>query len=285
MVKRYLPVLLLLAACGGRDETLTVSGTVEMREAHLAPLAAGRLARLLKDEGDSVRAGDTIAVLEQPGLDALIRERRARAAAAEQRTAEIDAAVADSARAAQDLGRAAQLRERRVISDQQYDQARAAATAAAARLSAVRAAPSEARAARAALQATVAIKDQLTVLAPSDGIILTRHADVGEALAAGVPVVSLGLVRDRWVRAYVGQRFLPRIRLGQEVAIRADGYDRPFRGRITEIAARAEFTPRAALTERERADLVFGIKVAVDGDPEGRLKPGLPVTLDVPLVP
>jgi HlyD family secretion protein len=53
-----------------------------------------------------------------------------------------------------------------------------------------------------------------------------------------------------------------------------------------EIAAQAEFTPRVALTERERADLVFGIKVEpTDGDAGGRLKAGMPVTLDVPLLP
>lgn len=53
---------------------------------------------------------------------------------------------------------------------------------------------------------------------------------------------------------------------------------------MTEIAPRAEFTPRAALTERERADLVFGIKVAIDDD-EGRLKAGLPVRVEIPLSP
>jgi multidrug efflux pump subunit AcrA (membrane-fusion protein) len=54
-------VPLLLAACGGDTHTLTIAGTVEIREVRLAPLAAGRLARLYKDEGDTVRAGDTVA--------------------------------------------------------------------------------------------------------------------------------------------------------------------------------------------------------------------------------
>ncbi len=67
--------------------------------------------------------------------------------------------------------------------------------------------------------------------------------------------------------------------------IRADGYsDSTFTGHITEIAPRAEFTPRAALTERERADLVFGIKVSID-DSSGRLKAGMPVQVDLPLQP
>jgi HlyD family secretion protein len=69
--------------------------------------------------------------------------------------------------------------------------------------------------------------------------------------------------------------------------VRVDAYpDRTFPGRIVEIASQAEFTPRVALTERERADLVFGIKVEpTDADAGGRLKAGMPVTLDVPLMP
>ena len=86
--------LLAAAACSHSSDTLRVAGTVEIREVRLSPLASGRLQRLLKDEGDSVRTGDTVAVLEQPGLDALIEQRRALADAAATRTAEIRAAEA-----------------------------------------------------------------------------------------------------------------------------------------------------------------------------------------------
>jgi multidrug efflux pump subunit AcrA (membrane-fusion protein) len=96
----------LLAACSSSTNTLTVAGTVEIREVRLSPLASGRLERLLKDEGDSVSAGDTVAVLDQPGLEAMIRQRRALAEAAAARTAEIRVAIADSERAANDLARA-----------------------------------------------------------------------------------------------------------------------------------------------------------------------------------
>ena len=108
---------------------LRVSGTVEIREVQLAPLASGRLARLLKDEGDSTRRGDTVAVLEQPGLDALIAQRRAQAHAAAFRVNEVVGAQADSARAANDLGRAEPLRAQGIVSQQQYDALTAAAAA------------------------------------------------------------------------------------------------------------------------------------------------------------
>ncbi|OLC69321.1 MAG: hypothetical protein AUH78_24115 [Gemmatimonadetes bacterium 13_1_40CM_4_69_8] len=276
-----------MLGCRGNGDVLQVSGTVEIREIRLAPLASGRLARLLKDEGDTVRAGDTVAVLEQPGLRELIQQRRAQALAAAARTAEVEAAVADSQRAANDVARARPLRANGVVSPQQFDNLQSVAAAAAARLQAVRASVRESYAARAALAATEAIKDQLTIIAPADGIILTRYAEAGEALGVGTPVVSLGVVGRPWIRAYVGELDFARVKLGQSVQVRVDGYpDTAFTGRISDIAARAEFTPRAALTERERADLVFAIKVSMDGgDAGGRLKAGVPVTLEIPRLP
>ena len=280
-----LAVSLTLAACKGDPSTLRVAGTVEIRELRLAPLAAGRLVRLLKDEGDTVHRGDTVAVLEQPGLEALIAQQRARAEAATARTAEVQAAEADSERAARDVARARPLRESGVLAPQQFETLQSAAAAAAARLQAVRGAVRESQAARAGLAAIEATRDQLTLTAPEDGIVLTRFADRGEAVTVGMPVVSIGVVHKPWIRAYVGERFLARVAVGQPVAVRLDAYpDSALTGRVVEISPRAEFTPRAALTERERADLVFAIKVRVD-DPRGRLKAGLPVDLEITLLP
>ncbi len=278
---------LLLGGCHARSDTLTVSGTVEIRDVQLAALTSGRLERLLKDEGTAVRRGDTVAVLRQPGLDALIGERRAQARAAAAGVAGVAGAQADSARAANDLARAERLRERNIISEQQYDALKAAAAAAGARLAAMRAAPSESAAASAAVRVTLATRDELTITAPEDGVVLTRYAEPGEVLSAGAPVVSLGLVHRPWIRAYIGERFVGRVSVGQKATVRMDAYpDRAFLGHVVEISPTAEFTPRVALTERERADLVFGIKVEPDsGDAGGRLKAGMPVTLEVALLP
>jgi HlyD family secretion protein len=277
----------LLGACSGSSDRLTVAGTVEIREVRLGPLASGRLQRLLKDEGDSVRAGDTIAVLDQPGLDAMIEQRRLLADAAATRTAEIRAAEADSQRLANDLARARVLRQQGIASPQEVERLQSAAAAAAARLQAVRGSVRESQAARAGAAVTESIRDQLVVISPTAGIVLTRFAERGEVIAAGVPVVSIGVVHEPWVRAYVGEQFIARLRTGQEVRIRVDGYpDTAFTGRISDIAPRAEFTPRAALTERERADLVFGIKITTaGGGAGGRLKAGLPVEVEIPLQP
>jgi len=278
---------LLCASCRGANDHLQVSGTIEIRQVQLAPLTSGRLARLLRDEGDSVHRGDTVAVLTQPGLDALISQRRAQAQAATLRVAEVAAAQADSERAAHDLARAERLHTQNIISQQQYDGLKAAAEAAAARLEARRAASSEVAAATAAVASALATRDELTIVAPEDGVILSRYANAGEVLSTGTPVLSLGLVHRPWIRAYVGERYIGRLKIGQAATVHIDAYpDRDFAGRIVEIASQAEFTPRVALTERERADLVFGFKVEpADADAGGRLKAGMPVTLDVPLLP
>ena len=290
MAARSTTAALVLAAtvaagCARTSNTLTVAGTVEIREVRLSPLASGRVQRLLKDEGDSVRNGDTVAVLEQPGLSSLIEQRRALADAASTRTAEIRAAQADSQRIANDLARTRELANQGIASPQELERLQSAAAAAAARLQSVRASVRESEAARAGAEVTESIRDQLVLLSPADGIVLTRFAERGEVITVGVPVVSIGLVREPWIRAFVGERFVARLRTGQDARIRVDGYpDTSFAGTITEISPRAEFTPRAALTERERADLVFGIKVSTDGA-GGRLKAGMPVRVEIPLQP
>lgn len=292
MIRKYARTLaagtaLLCVTCRGASDRLQVSGTIEIRQVQLAALTSGRLVRLLKYEGDSVHRGDTVAVLTQPGLDALIGQRRAQAQAATLRMAEVTAAQADSARAANDLGRAERLRQQAIISQQQYDALKATAEGAAARLAAVRASSSEAAAAGAAVAGALATRDELTITAPDDGIVLARYADTGEVLGATTPILSLGLVRRPWIRAYVGERYIARVKVGQAVTLRVDAYPgRTFPGRVVEIAAQAEFTPRVALTERERADLVFGVKVEpTAGDDGGRLKAGMPVELEIPLLP
>jgi HlyD family secretion protein len=278
---------LLCASCRGAADRLQVSGTIEIRQLRLAPLTYGRLERLLKDEGDTVHRGDTLAVLSQPGLDALITQRRAQVEAATLRVAEVAAAQADSERAAKEFARAGPLLQQSIISQQQYDGMKTAAAAASARLAARRAASSEVAVASAAVAAVVATRDELTIIAPDDGVILSRYADPGEALATGTPVLSLGLVHRPWIRAYIGDRYVGRLKVGGTASVHVDAYpDQTFQGRIVEIGSQAEFTPRVALTERERADLVFGIKVEpTDADAGGRLKAGMPVTLDIPLMP
>ena len=117
--------------------------------------------------------------------------------------------------------------------------------------------------------------------APVDGVVISRNAEPGELLAAGQSAVTLGESAAPFVRVYVPTRLLPRVHEGQRAVARLDGYpDRPIPAQVVAINPKAEFTPRIALTEEERADLLFGVKVALK-DTTGLLRPGLPATVEL----
>jgi HlyD family secretion protein len=133
----------------------------------------------------------------------------------------------------------------------------------------------------ATLQATTAVAEDLVLLAPVSGVVLSRNAEPGEMLAVGQSAMTLGESAEPYVRVYVPTRQLPRVRQGQTATAVLDGFaDRPISGRVVAINPKAEFTPRVAFTEQERADLVFGVKVALQ-DSTGLLKPGLPATVEI----
>jgi HlyD family secretion protein len=119
----------------------------------------------------------------------------------------------------------------------------------------------------------------LVLTAPVDGVVLTRAAEPGEVLPAGQAAFTVGEVRRPWVRVYLGPDALASLRVGTPVEGVVDGApDRVFRGRVVALATEAEFTPRVALTERERRDLLFAVRVAFEDSSE-TLKAGLPVTV------
>jgi HlyD family secretion protein len=135
--------------------------------------------------------------------------------------------------------------------------------------------------ARAALAGAQATRSDLVLLAPVQGVVLGRHAEVGEVVAAGTPVVTIGESGKPWVRVYVSPSDAARLTVGASaVATLDDLPDREFPGRVASVATKAEFTPRVALTENERADLLFAVKVELE-DSSGTLKAGLPVTVRV----
>jgi HlyD family secretion protein len=130
--------------------------------------------------------------------------------------------------------------------------------------------------ARSALALARARLREMTLVAPTDGVVLHKSLEAGEMASPGVPVVTLMDPRDVWVRAYLPEEDVGRVRLGDPARVRVDAYQgRDFAGRVTEIASEAEFTPRNVQTKKERVNLVFRIKIAVD-NPAGVLKPGMP---------
>ncbi len=118
--------------------------------------------------------------------------------------------------------------------------------------------------------------DYTTLRAPSAGVITVREAELGEVVIPGTPVVTLADLDHIWLRAYIAETDLGRIRWGQEATITTDTYPgKQYRGRISFISSSAEFTPKSVQTYKERITLVYRIKIDID-NPSYELKPGMP---------
>lgn len=308
--------LALLAGCADSSadssaDIIEATGTVEFTEVEIAATAGGRVVRVLAEEGDRVRIGDTLVVLSQPTLPAERAQRVARVAGAraalaeavegprpaeiERAEAERSALAAEAARATSDVARLTPLATRDFATAQQLETAEAAASVAGARRDAataqvrllregtrperIAALRAELAGAEGALAAIDATARDLIVLSPIDGRVVSRRAEPGEVLAAGERALLLAETGRQWVRIFVGQDALPLLQYGQEVTATLDAFpDRPVTGVVRAVATQAEYTPRVALTERERADLLFAVR-AEFRDTTQFLKAGLPVTV------
>ncbi|HMN30540.1 MAG TPA: efflux RND transporter periplasmic adaptor subunit, partial [Caldilineaceae bacterium] len=119
--------------------------------------------------------------------------------------------------------------------------------------------------------------DQYILRSPISGVITNVPTHVGEVASPGETIATVADLSVLKLTAYVLERDLGQVRIGQEVSIAADPFPgRTFRGVVTATNPRAEFTPRNVQTKADRLNLVFGVRVLVD-NPDGALKPGMPV--------
>jgi HlyD family secretion protein len=131
-------------------------------------------------------------------------------------------------------------------------------------------------AAKAALDQARLQMEYTQLVAPMDGVVLTKAAEPGEYLNPGSSVVVVGDISHPWLRAYINEKDLGRIRLKDPVTVTTDTFrDKSFAGHVTYISSQAEFTPKAVQTFEERVKLMFRIKIELDNQ-EGLLKPGMP---------
>ncbi len=120
-----------------------------------------------------------------------------------------------------------------------------------------------------------------TLFAPFDGVVLTKGTEIGEVLAAGASVVTVGDVEHPWVRAYLSEKDLGRVKLGMDASVRTDSFPgKTYPGKVTFISAEAEFTPKQIQTEEERTKLVYRIKVEV-ANPHRELKSNMPADVEI----
>jgi HlyD family secretion protein len=311
------PALLLFGGCArnqSRTNEVVISGNIEVTDAQLGFKLPGRVAERPVFEGDRVKAGQLIARLEDAEQKEQLTLTRAELAGAEAALAELEAgsrpqeiaageatvrsAEADLDRVRLDFVRQQDLRAKNVIADRDFEtvqaqlkvaEARAAETAE--RLKLVREGPrtetiQQARARIAQVRASVALAEirlaETRLFSPLTGAVLSHAIEPGEYVSAGTPIVTVADTLHTWVRAYVNQTDLGRVRLGQKLVVHTDtAPGKNFEGTVSFISPEAEFTPKTVQTTKERVKLVFRIKVDI-ANPQDELKPGMPADVVLP---
>jgi HlyD family secretion protein len=290
------------------QDLLVVSGNIEAHESVLSFKVSGRIVELAVEEGQWVEEGQVLARLDaadfrqQVAVDQAalrVRESELALALAGTRRQEIEAAEqtlrdaeADLTQKKLDFDRAQQLHQKDALSSQDRDRAQTNLTRAQAvaerarqtldelregtRKEQIAVAQANVRQARERLGLARVNLDYTELRAPRAGVVVVRPAELGEVVAPGTPVVTLADLDNVWLRGYVPETDLGRIRWGQPARLRTDTYPgKDYHGRISFIADKAEFTPKSIQTYKERVTLVYRIKIDVQ-NPNHELKPGMP---------
>lgn len=291
-----------------------LSGNVDVHQVELAFRVSGRIAQLKVDEGDVVAVGMPIAELDRVPFENDLARAQAEVAQARaelsktthgyrvEEIAQASAAVrqreADLLNARVTLERLEDLVAKSLVTRQQVDDAQARVRVAEATLASAReqlnlvtrgSRKEDIEAQTAALAATQARLDQAmtalqdaTLVAPSRGIVAVRARELGAIVQAGQTVYTLALTDPVWIRAYVPQPRLGRIKPGMQVKIEIDSMPgKQYDGTVGFISPEAEFTPKNVQTEQLRDDLVYRIRVIAQ-DPDNVFRQGMPVTVRVP---
>ncbi len=295
--------------------TLQVYGNVDIREVQLAFNAAGRIDRLLVQEGDPVRKGEVVATLDADRFRDAVAQAQGvlqareqtlaalRAGSRPQEIAEARAALAAAEAAARNAEATYARQETLVKADflprQNLDNAAQALKTAHADVDRARqalslvlqgprkediaAAEAQVRADKATLALAQRQLDDATLRAPEAGVVESRILEVGDMAAPQTPVMTLALNNPVWVRAYVPERELGHVAPGMRARIVSDSFPgHPFDGWIGFISPTAEFTPKSVQTTELRTELVYRMRVYAC-NPGGKLRLGMPVTVVVPL--
>lgn len=252
-----------------RDEKADLyTGTIEATTVDVTPRVSGYIRELSLDEGMSVEKGSLAARIERKDLKAQTEQSEAAVRAAE---AQCASARAADVLASRDLKRYRMLMDAQAISERQMDAAVSSADSAAA---ALRAAEENAESARKTAEVAQVNFADTDVYEPGSGLVISKNFEEGDYVSAGSAIASVANMDDCWARVYVPTEEIGRIRVGTAADIFIDGQDHPFSGKVKEIRDQAEYTPRQSISSRERANMVFAVKVSVDNS--SRLfKPGM----------
>lgn len=318
-IVRAVIILAVLMAAGAaaiyltqekKSAPFTLYGNVDIREVDLGFRVSGKLLHMRFEEGDAVKKGDILAVLDdEPYRNelAVSAARVARARAELQKfesgsrpreirvaTAKVKEAEAVYSNALREYNRQKALLSTNATSQKALDLARSSHDEAQARLHSAQESLAlkkegfrsedilisrkNLQEAKAQYNVAKTVLDDATLVAPNDGILITRINEPGTIVGAGAPVYTLSLRNPVYIRAYVAEPDLGKVAPGTRVEISTDSTDAPYSGTIGFISPRAEFTPKNVETADLRTDLVYRLRIVVV-DPDNGLRRGMPVTI------
>jgi len=120
-------------------------------------------------------------------------------------------------------------------------------------------------------------------VSPIEGVVLVKSAEPGEVIAAGTTIMTVGDIGHPWLRAYINERDLGRVKIGSRAKVSTDSFPgKVYPGRVSFISSEAEFTPKQIQTTEERAKLMYRIKIDLE-NPRGELKSNMPADAEIPL--
>jgi len=302
-------------ATGQSPNQLTLYGNVDIREAQLAFNASEHVESILVEEGDHVKRGQLLAQLHTPLLKAQRDKAQALVEAARQNLAKLNAgsrpeeidkgralleAVQARAKSAHDSARRVQkLLPKKLASEEAVENARAAANVADAdakaaqkslalllagpRIEDIAVAKAQLSARKAELALAQQHLDDASLLAPESGVIRNRILEPGDMATPQKPVLTLAFTNPVWVRAYLPETYLGKVKPGMKAQILSDSYPgKRYEGWVGYISPTAEFTPKNVQTPELRTRLVYSVRIYAC-NPQEELRLGMPATVVIPL--
>jgi HlyD family secretion protein len=308
--------VIFLPACRketGSPPALEASGIVEAVTTEVRAQAQGEIKKILVEEGQAVKAGDLLCVVDDEKLALQLGQIEAGIQASEARVrlarrgakkeliamaqSQVDVTAKQLELARKDQERLAKLLAQGAVSEIQKEKADLGLKAAQEQHRSAREnfdmvsrglereeiemAEAELQSLRSQKQLLERTRRDFEVRAPVDGVVEVKHVEPGELAIPGAALFTLIDPKRPYVKAYIPEADLGRIKLGTPVEVVCDSFPgRAFRGKIDYISSEAEFAPKNIQTKEERLKLVFMIKAYLD-NPDGVLKPGLPVDVKV----
>ncbi|HET9419383.1 MAG TPA: efflux RND transporter periplasmic adaptor subunit [Chthoniobacterales bacterium] len=271
-------ITLSILAAGCERRSNAVSGTIEVDEVHVGPRSPGRVEKIFAQEGDHLRAGQPIVQLDAAELKA---RRDLAAAQIESAIRDADSQQAQLQFLRDDARRQQDLLKRKVVSPTDAERADSAARAQEKVVEAAKMRVVQAQAQLADIDAQLA---EMQVTAPADSVLEVLSVKVGDVLPANREVATLLLSNHLWVRVYVPEPWLGRIKVGDQVKVRVDSFpNQDFPGTVEQVNRQAEFTPRNVQTVEDRIRQVFGVKIRLPNN-DDRLRAGMAADVYFPNV-